>query len=302
MNPSTTRPRGSFFLTMALYAAAAALVLSAAPASAQPIPVTRLAYSAKYMCGGANFADPAFAFAPGNGLEMTVIEVHNPHTTAIVCTVKVVQDMPFQTTLTPKYPVTLAANGTMEFNCSTLFAGVNPVPMSRGFVEIISPRQIKVVALYKEFGSTPGFIRGVAIAKKSCPPIIIFNTVSHSGTFLCGNTPTGNDTVRHETLISITNMSPNPVNGTIKILSSTGVVTSLPLTLAPNGFKAVTEANLPPAVPRPFTGSVVVSYPDIGIGAYVDCEEIIQKYAIQGVIPSQTMGMSVIEVQPIPLR
>jgi len=287
--------------TSILLAILPAVIVSFLPyaASAQPLPVTRLAYSAKYMCG-----TQANDFSlPLTTSDYSVIEVHNPHTVAVVCTVKVVQDYPTSQIITPKYAVTIAANGTLNFDCTTLYPGFIPVtPMRRGFVEIIAPRQIKVVGLYKETLGWAGRIASVSIAKKSSPAFILFGFIRHSGTFLVGDeVQASGDTIRHETTISVANMSPNPVNAQISIVSKTGLVTSFPRTLSPNGFTAITGADLPPATPRPFVGAVTVQYTDTGFGALLECEEIIQKHAISG-IASGAMTMSMMEIQPIPLR
>lgn len=297
--PRVARPR-PLAIGVLLAIAITGLVLSLpSRTEAQPIPVTRLAYSAKFMCGQANFD---FSLPPGS-VEYTVIELHNPHTVAIVCSVKVVQDYPNPQLLIPKYAVTVGPNGTLDFSCATLFPGFDPrFPLRRGFVEIISPRQVKVVTIHKEILNTPGRIISVSIAKKSSPGFIIQGFVRHSGTFLYGNQPQASgDTIRHETLISLADMSPNPVNANISIVSKTGLVTSFPRPIPPNGLTTITGADLPASTPLPFTGGVTVQYPDIGFGVLLECEEIIQKHAISGTM-GVAMGMSVTEVQPIPIR
>jgi hypothetical protein len=110
------------------------------------------------------------------------------------------------------------------------------------------------------------------------------------------------DTIRHETTISIANMSPNSVTADISIVNETGVVHSMPMILQPNGFAKVTGADLPAFVPRPFVGGVTVQYNDIFAGtALFECEEIIQKHVISG-FGTTVMGMDVVEVQPVPVR
>jgi hypothetical protein len=272
------------------------------PVSAQPLPVNRLAYSAKFMCGRETL-DDLRSMVP-LGTEFTLIEVHNPHSTAVTCSVKVVRDYPPPVGITtPQYPVTIPANGTLFFDCATLAPLAQPATfVAMGFLEIVAPRQIKVVAIYKEAMGYGSLIKSVGIAKKSSPGFIILGQIRHSATLLVGDEATASmDTIRHETTVSIANMSPSVVNANISIVSKAGLVTSFPHTFLPNGFMTVTGADLPPGTPMPFVGGVTVQYPDVGFGVLLECEEIIQKYAISGTA-SVAMGMSVVEVQPIPLR
>jgi hypothetical protein len=281
---------------------AALTLTTATPASAQPLPVTRLAYSAKYLCGQTD-AVADFGILPGFSFEYTVVEVHNPHSVPVTCIIKVVEDYPLSGIVVPPYLRTLGPNEAMEIDCNGLPPlGPPGFAYRTGFVEINSPQQLKVVAVYKEAYGGRGLIKSASIAKKSSPPFFFFGFVRHSGTFLVGDAAqAGGDTIRHETTISIANMSPSPVNADISIVNETGVVHAFNRFLQPNGFTAVTGADLPAFVPRPFVGGVTVQYADIGFGALFECEEIIQKHVISG-FGSTSIAMSVVEVQPIPLR
>jgi len=275
------------------------------PAFGQPLPVTSLAYSAKYLCGF-NAPGPGGVVTdlslPYGCSDYTVVEVHNPHTTPVTITVKVVQDYPFSATLVAPFQVNLAANQAWNWDCTNL-AGAPLGAISRGFVEVSSPRQLKVVALYKELCSWSGLVKSASVAKKSSPAFFFLGLVRHSGTFLVGDDVTAKgDTIRHETTISLANMCPNPVNAIISITNQAGPVHSYPVLLQPNGFTTVTGANLPAFVPRPFVGGVTVQYVDSFVGVpLLECEEIIQKYVIGG-LGGAVMGQSVVEVQPIPVR
>ena len=285
---------------------ASALIACAAcvtPAHAQ-LPVTQLAYSAKFLCGynAPGFPGPVDPGLPTGCSEYTVIEVHNPHTVFLNVTVKVVQDSPSGSgtvILSGPFTVNLAPNQSWEWNCSNY--GFPFGTITRGFVEILSPRQVKVVALYKEFCGWGGYVKSASIAKKSSPFFFFTGVGRHSGTFLAGDhVSSGGDTIRHETLISLANMSNNPVNCNISFVDATGTVHTFPKLLNPNGFYGVTEADLPLAVPRPFTGGVTVQYASTGV-ALLECEEIIQKHTISG-LGNMVMSMDVVEVQPIPRR
>ena len=304
--PIVRRLRSAAAPVLAAAAVIAAIGLTLpARALGQPLPITTLAYSAKYLCGynglGPNGQVLDFSL-PYGCQDYTVVEVHNPHTTPVTITVKVVQDFPNSATLVQPFQVNLAANQAWNWDCS-LLPGVVLGTMSRGFVEVSSPRQIKVVSVYKELCSWGGLVKSASIAKKSSPPFIILGTVRHSGTFLVGDDVTAKgDTIRHETTISLANMAPTTVFCNVTISNETGVVHSFPVSLPPNGFAKVTGANLPPAVPRPFVGGVTIQYGDTYGGiALIECEEIIQKHVIAG-FGAAVMGFTVVEVQPVPVR
>ncbi len=269
----------------------AAVVVWAFPARlhGQPLPVTQLAYSAKYLCGTIN-TDPY-------SVTFTEVEIHNPHTTSVSVTIKVIQDRPFFQILVAPFNVTLGPNEAYSWTCGVTPG--TPQPQSAGFVEILSARQLKVVAFYRDL--VPGLItRSGSVAKKSSPPFFFFPFVRHSATFLVGDevNPEG-DVVRHETLVSVANMSNNFVNANISIVSTTGIVHAFPMQLQPNGFGTVTGADLPPQVPRPFVGGVTVQYNDVAGGvALFECEEIIQKF----VLTPPTTSIAVVEVHPVPVR
>ncbi len=307
-----TRPFATARLShlAAIARAAAPIALAALPllpfsAAGQPLPVARLAYSAKFLCGAGSTGIPDASLPPTAG-EMTVIEVHNPHTFPVTITIKWVQDYP--TSLNPAIPpydVTLGPNEGLNLDCEDWeLPGCPPIcgTSFRGFVEILSPQQLKVVALYKETMGFPGLIRSASVAKKSSPFFLFPPWYRHSATFMVGDDvdPDG-ETIRHETTVSLANMSDNPVSANIHIVSSTGPVTSFLRNLPPNGFTAITGADLPPVVPRPFVGGVTVEYQDAGVGVLLECEEIIQKHVISGT-RAGGIAMSVVEVQPIPLR
>jgi len=279
----------------------AGLPLLALSAAAQPLPVARLAYSAKFLCGAGSFDGSL----PASAGEMTVVEVHNPHTFAVTVTIKWVEDYPVSQISIPPYNVTLGPNESLNLDCNRLYLpGCPPVcgQVHRGFVEISTPQQLKVVALYKETMGFPGLTRSVSIAKKSSPFFFFAPFYRHSATFLVGDDVAADgDTIRHETTVSLANMGNSTVNANISIVSKTGVVASFMRILPPNGFAAVTGADLPPAVPRPFVGGVTVQYNDTGFGVLLECEEIIQKHVISGT-RAGGVAMSVVEVQPIPLR
>ena len=273
----------------------------------QPLPITTLAYSAKYLCGYNGlgpFGEIQDLTLPYGCQDYTVVEVHNPHTTPVTITVKVVQDHPASATLVAPFQVILAANEAWNYDCTLI-----PTPplgiMSRGFVEVSSPRQLKVVAVYKELCSWGGLVKSETVAKKSSPPFYFLGFVRHSGTFLVGDEVTAKgDTIRNETIISLANMSPNPVSANISITNETGTVHGYPVLLQPNGFAKVTGADLPASVPRPFVGGVTVQYPQaVGFGAVAlfECEEIIIKRVLAG-LGATVMGFTVVEVQPIPVR
>lgn len=285
-------------MVLMLVLLAGVLLPHALQAQPQPLPITELAYSAKFVCVRA-VAGPT---VPPNPFQ-TLIEVHNPHSIPVDVTIKWVE-VSFGVVIAP-YTVTLPPNGALELDCDDLYAaGCPPICglSFHGFVEIRTPQQLKVVAVYNQVAEQEGLFLSASVAKKNLLPFFFFGVVRHSGAFLVGDTQaTSGDVIRHETLIAITNMSNQPVNANINIVSPAGVVHSFPLPIPLNGFAKVTENDLPAFVPRPFTGTVVVQYPDIGQGALLDCEEIIQKYVIAGP-RSRDIAMSVVEVQPIPLR
>ena len=303
----TTHPVSGRTSPLAIAAGILMALLLAVPlvASAQtPIPVTRLAYSAKFFCGNSTPGGGVDPAVPSTG-EETVVEIHNPHTVPVTLTIKWIQDYPIYQILIPPYDVTLAPNEGLNLDCNTLYLpGCPPVcgQYFRGFVEISCTQQVKVVAQYKGSITFPSIVRSASVAKKSSPPFIFFGFVRHSATFMVGDDvmPSG-DKIRHETTVSIANMSNSIVNANISIVSNTGVVTSFPKLLQPNGFATVTGADLPPATPLPFVGGVTVQYADIGFGALLECEEIIQKHVISGRLTGGT-SMPVVEVQPIPIR
>ena len=169
-------------------------------------------------------------------------------------------------------------------------------------MEIRTPQQLKVVAFYKEVIGGPGITVSASIAKNACLPFLFPPVYRHAAAFLVGDEATAaKDTIRHETTVAITNMSNATVNATVSIHSTTGMLASFLKILQPNGFAKVTGADIPPFVPLPFIGSVRVEYNDTGLGALLACEEIVQKHVIGG--PRHlSMAMSVVEVQPIPLR
>jgi hypothetical protein len=277
-----------------LIVAAALLVastLAPRPTLAQPLPVTRLAYSAKYICG--SFTNPFSPF-PAPGYTNTMVELHNPHSSAVVCSVKVVEDFPLAAITIPQYAVTIDANGTLYLDCDAIAPGGAPLRM--GFVEIIAPRQVKVVAVYREVSQ--GRSGSVAIGKKTCPWIADGGFVRHSATVQYGSTVTPEgDVLRNDTIVSIVNLASVLVNVNIKIMSETGMVTSFPKFLQPNGFTKVTQADLPPATPLPFIGSVNVEYP--GSNGLLEVEEILKEYTGGS---SPAVSLSVVEVQPVTLR
>ncbi len=277
-----------------------AVLALAIPASAQILPVTRLAYSAKYICGQTTLND--LGVLPGFSFEYTMIEVHNPNNVAVTVTIKMIQDYPTSGIVVQPYLRTLQANEAMEIDCNTIPPGGVANPFRTGFVEINSPMQIKVVVIHKEAYGSQNLIRSASVAKKSSPAIIILGFVRHSGTFFYGDTPTaGGDKIREETTISIANLSPNPVNAQISIVNSTGPVKTFSKLLNPNGFATVTGADLPAGTPLPFVGGVTVAYPDVGVGVMLECEEIIQKYVVSG-FGATSIAMATYEVQPIPVR
>jgi hypothetical protein len=267
-------------------------------AHAQVLPVTRLAYSAKYLCGKTCGGD---GILPPGATEYTLIEVHNPHSVAVVCSVKAVEDYPGSGIVVPQYAVEVAANGTLRFDCTAIPGGG---PCARtGFVEIIAPRQVKVVAVYKEAAVYGGVTKSAVVDKLYSPGWGSGDgNITHSSAFLVGDNVTAvGDTIRHETTITITNMGTASINANVTIVSSTGTVTNFYKLLNPNGFTTVTGADLPPSTPLPFVGSVLIKYPATS-GHQCSVEEIIQKHTISGEHVAAQMAMSVVEVQPIPLR
>ncbi|OGF04312.1 MAG: hypothetical protein A2W00_08975 [Candidatus Eisenbacteria bacterium RBG_16_71_46] len=300
----TTHPVSGRTSHLAIAAGILMALLLAVPlvASAQtPLPVTRLAYSAKFSCGGVPRPSPA----EPSPLEETVVEVHNPHTVPVTVTIKWIVDYPFDLVAIGPYDVTLAPNQGLNLDCDTFYLpGCPPIcgGYFRGFVEISCTQQVKVVAQYKAYSRSPGRAASVSLAKKSSPAFVIAGSVRHSATFMVGDQVTAvGDTVRHETTVSIANMSNNSVNANVSIVSKTGVVTSFPKFLQPNGFTTVTGADLPPSVPLPFVGGVTVQYPDMGFGAMLECEEIIRNELFVGSLDGG-ISISVVEVQPIPIR
>ncbi|HKQ57020.1 MAG TPA: hypothetical protein VJY35_04060 [Candidatus Eisenbacteria bacterium] len=278
-------------------------MLLARPAVAQqPLPIRELAYSAKFLCGAGTDGDPADGSLPADAGEMTVIEIHNPHSFPVTITIKWIQDYPSYQIGIPPYSVTLPSNGALNLDCEDWeLPGCPPICGSswRGFVEIRTPQQLKVVALYKEM--IGGHMVSASIAKENCLPFLFGSLYRHSAAYLVGDQATNSgDTIQHETTVTMTNMSNNTVNANVFIVSSAGTVTSFPRSILPHAVSTVTKADLPPAVPRPFVGSVLVEYPQQpGFGALLSCEEIIQKHLIGG---PPSIAMSVVEVQPIPLR
>lgn len=271
------------------------------------LPVTQLAYSAKFLCGynspdGLGVIDDLAI--PYGCQEYTVIEVHNPHSVPVDFVFKVVRDpssLGPSVIIVPPTPVTLGPNLSWEWSCANYPFTFGDI--TRGFVEVLTPMQLKVVALYKEFCSWGGLTKSASVAKKSSPPFFFYPYVRHSGTFLVGDDVTAQgDTIRHETTISLANLSPNPVSCDISIVDESGFNHTFPKLLQPNGFATVTGADLPAWAPHPFVGGVTVQYNDaFGNVALLECEEIIQKYVIAG-SGAVVMGMDVVEVQPVPRR
>lgn len=295
LHPDTFRVR-----TLAAALTLASLMSFAAAALTQPLPVTELAYSAKYLCGLNLLIGPDIDLAlPANCTDYTVVEVHNPHTVPVTFTYKVVRDFPLPFEIvTPPTEVSLAPNESWEWTCSDLIAV--PGRINRGFIEVLSQRQLKVVAVYKETCGWNGLVKSASIAKKSSPVFFFNPFVRHSGTFLYGDeTTAGGDIIRHETLISLVNMSSNPMNCNITISDAAGVVHLFPMNLTPKQYGQVTGADLPAGTPLPFRGAVTVEY--VSPIALLECEEIIQKHVIAGA-GGATMSHDVVEVQPIPRR
>jgi hypothetical protein len=288
----------------------AAVILSLPPAAnAQPLPVTSLAYSAKFMCG----TQTTEFQLPIGSTEYTVIEIHNPHNVDVPITIKIVQDYPKPGgVISPPNTVVLPPNGAMEINCTDIISGFFPgTSITKGFVEILTRRQLKVVAIYKETlaWGRPGYgvFKSAAIAKKRAWPFFFPPFARHSATCICGDTPTAEgDTIRHETSVTLANMSNSPVDAQISIVGEGGVVlAAFPRHLDPNGFTNVTCDNVPNSVPRPFTAGVTVQYQSPSSIAFFECEEIIQKYVKSGTgffSGGGAMSMAVVEVQPIPVR
>jgi hypothetical protein len=301
-----TRPfRTATMIRAAVVAILAVLpMLAAHPAAAQqPLPIRELAYSAKFLCGSGSVGGDESL--PPDALEFTVVEIHNPHSIPVTITIKWVQDYPSYLLAIPPYQVTLASNEALNLDCSDFyFPGCPPIcgTSFRGFVEIRSPQQLKVVALYKEIMDSEGVTISASVAKQNSIPYLFAGLYRHSAAFLSGDQTTAKgDVIRHETTFTMTNMSNNPVNANVHILSNAGPVVSFPRNIPPNSVSSVTDADLPAFVPRPFAGSVMVNYGDIGLGALLACEEILQKHVLAG--PRNThIAMSVVEVQPIPLR
>lgn len=278
---------------LALLVLSGILLAVCSPADAQPLPVTRLAYSAKFICGS-----PTNPFSPSpapNNIS-TYVELHNPHSFAVTCSVKVVEDFPAAQVTVPQYAVTVGPNGTLRFECADF--GASPAILRMGFVEIISPRQVKVVAVHRDIAQ--GTSGSVAIGKKTCPGLVAGGLVRHSATVQFGPSLAQDGTpLRNDSIVSVANLHNVPVNATISIVNAGGPVVTFPKLLPPNGFATVTQADLPPATPLPFVGGVTVQYPDAGIGWYMEVEEILKEY-VGGMSPA--VSLSVIEVQPVTLR
>jgi hypothetical protein len=118
---------------------------------------TQFQYAAKFVCGPVAPGTPAAGLL-ANGAYFTAVNVHNPNPQALDLRKKFAVALPGEKAgpVSQFFGAVLQPDQALEIDCADILQHLKMKGFVKGFVVILSPRELDVVAVYTAAGSPGG--------------------------------------------------------------------------------------------------------------------------------------------------